>query len=183
MIFEPMDTGSDHPKSRRPAAPGLKVFVSPKAAVTFGNEDETPAMNSCEQIRRENARLLDDFVALLRRQRLAPRTINRHRDNVEFFINEFLLYEDAKRPAEGIGEVEAFLGDWFIRKAMWSIPRAIKSNATSLYKFYAFLAALNRVTPAELAELKQTIARRLPEWQARCERYSDPHIDDWRGMD
>jgi hypothetical protein len=77
-------------------------------------------------------------------------------------------YTDAtQRPADGIGEIDEFLGDWFIRKAMWSTPRSIKSNATSLYKFYAFLAASGEVTVEELAELKQTIGRRLPEWQAR----------------
>jgi hypothetical protein len=173
----------------------LKVFVGPKAPLTFGNTDEAPTMNgasphmnndyenACEQIRQENARFLDDFVSLLRSQRLAPSTVKKHRDNVDFFINEFLLYEDAKSPDEGIGEVDAFLGDWFIRKAMWSTPSAIKSNATSLYKFYAFMAALDRVTPSQLAELQQTIVRCLPVWQAMCERYSDPDIENWRGMD
>lgn len=138
---------------------------------------------TCEQIRHENEQLLDGFVALLRKQRLALRTIRTHRENVEFFINEFLLYGDPKRPIEGMGEIDDYFGDWFIRKAMWSTPRTIKSTATSLYKFYAYLAALDRITPAELAALKATIADHLPEWQARCQRYNDPEIHDWRGMD
>jgi hypothetical protein len=139
---------------------------------------------ACAQIRQENSLLLDGFVLMLRNRRLAPRTISKHRDNVDFFINEFLLYRDAtQRPAEGMTEAEAFFGDWFIRKAMWSTPRYIKSSATSLYKFYTFLAASGKVTVAALAELKETIARRLPEWQARCARYNDGDIDDWRGVD
>ena len=138
--------------------------------------------NNCGQIRQENALLLDGFVALLREQRLAPGTIGKHRENVEFFINEFLLYRDATRPAEGIGEISEFLGDWFIRKAMWSTPRYIKGTATSLYKFYGFLAASDKITLAELAELKGTIAQHLAEWQARCQRYNDVDIDDWRGI-
>ncbi len=136
---------------------------------------------ACKVISGENALLLDDFVTLLQGQRLSTPTIRRHRENVEFFINEFLLYEDAKRPADGIGEIDEFLGDWFIRKAMWSTPRYIKSCATSLYKFYGFLAASGKVTDVELAELKGTIAQHLAEWQARCERYNEGEIDDWRG--
>lgn len=193
-MSRPIDSESDGPKPRRSAAPGLKVFVDPNVPITVGSADEYPVTNgasptnsdyenACEEIRQENARLLNDFVSLLRSQRLAPSTIKKHRDNVEFFINEFLLYEDAKRPGEGIGEVDAFLGDWFIRKAMWSTPSAIKSTATSLFKFYAFLAAFEKVTPAELAELKVKTALHLPEWQARCERYNDGEIDDWRGSD
>ena len=138
---------------------------------------------ACGQIRQENALLLDGFVLMLRSHRLAPRTISKHRDNVDFYINEFLLYTDAKRPSDGMSEVEAFFGDWFIRKAMWSTPRYIKSSATSLYKFYAFLAASGSVTVAELVDLKETIARRLPEWQARCARYNEGDIDDWRGVE
>jgi len=173
----------------------LQVFVSPKEPLALGEAEGGRSGNgdsqdlnrdyehTCEQVRQENERLLDAFVALLRRQRLAPRTIKRHRDNVEFFLNEFLLWEGVKTPGEGIGEVDAFLGDWFIRKAMWSTPSAIKSNATSLYKFYAFLAALDRVTPEQLAALSQTIVRQMPVWRAMCERYNDPDIEDWQGMD
>jgi len=185
-------------RSRKPSEPGIKVFVDHKKALILGQVGKSLAEKSvssnmkdwyeeyeiaCEQIRHENEQLLDGFVALLRNQRLAPRTIKGHRDNVEFFINEFLLYEDAKRPVDGIGEVDAFMGDWFIRKAMWSTPRTIKSTATSLFKFYAYLAALDRITPAELAALKITIAIDLPDWQARCERYNDGDIEDWRGED
>ncbi len=137
---------------------------------------------NCGRIRQENAVLLDDFVALLRGQGLATGTIRKHRENAEFFINEFLLSHAATRPAEGIGELSEFLGDWFIRKAMWSTPRAIKATATSLYKFYVFLAASDKITLAELAALKSTIAQRLAEWQARCQRFNDGDIDDWRGI-
>jgi len=194
-MIKPPATGSDHRKSRRTAEPGLKVFVGPKAALTFGHEGEVPVKKdaasnmkddyeeytkTCERIRQENAQLLDGFVTLLRNQRLATRTIRAHRENVDFFINEFLLYQEAKKPEEGIGEIDEFLGDWFIRKAMWSTPRAIKSTATSLYKFYGFLAASEKITPAELAELKETVALQLPEWQDRCERYNDLSIDNWR---
>ncbi len=175
----------------------MKVFIDHRTALRLGDEDNIPMKFSdstdmkdnyknyekaCVKIRQENEILLDNFVLMMRGQRLALRTISAHRDHVDFYINEFLLYQDAKRPSEGIGEVGEFLGDWFIRKAMWSTPRHIKSNATSLYKFYAFLAASGKVTVAELAELKETIARRLPEWQARCERYNDGEIDDWRGL-
>jgi hypothetical protein len=179
------------------AGTGLKVFVDPTTALILGDDDKPAPKNSdtsnmkddyqqyekaCAQIRQENGLLLDGFGLMLGNKRLSPRTISAHRDNVSFFINTFLLYTNAtKRPEDGIGEVDAFLGYWFIRKAMWSTPRTIKNNATSLYKFYAFLAASGKVTLAQLAELKETIALNLPEWQARCERFNSGHSDDWRG--
>ena len=119
---------------------------------------------------------------MLREHRLEPATIRKHRENVDFFINEFLLYQETKKPEEGIDDIDEFLGDWFIRKALWSTPRHIKATATSIYKFYRFLAAADKITLAELAKLKGTIALHLAEWQARCQRYNNLDIDDWRGI-
>ena len=176
----------------------LKLFLDQKTALTLGGESKAPAKigdpptikddcedyeAACERIRKDNEELLEGFVAMLRSGRLASRTIGTHRDNVDFFINEFLLRVDLIKPSDGIGMVDEFLGDWFIRKAMWSTSRAIKSTATSLHKFYIFLALSGKVSPAELAALKQTILVRLPQWQAMCERYNDGKIEDWRGLD
>jgi hypothetical protein len=36
------------------------------------------------------------------------------------YINEFLLGEDPKSLSEGIGDVDEFFGDWFIRKGVKS---------------------------------------------------------------
>jgi hypothetical protein len=177
----------------------MKVFIDPKNPLILG-DDEKPALKTaatsnadddlkefekhCDRIRQENEQLLKGFALMLQSKRLASSTIRKHRDNVDFFINEFLLYTvDAKRPSEGIGELYEYFGDWFIRKAMWSTPRTIKSSATSLHKFYGFLAALGKITPEQLVELGQTIVLHLPEWQARCERYNDGEDDDWRGIE
>ena len=118
----------------------LKVFIDHKTALKLGEESKASAKigdsstiegdcedyeAACERIRKDNEELLDGFVAMLRGKRLASRTIGTHRDNVDFFVNEFLLRVDLIKPAEGTGRVNEFMGDWFIRKAMWSTPRAI----------------------------------------------------------
>jgi len=147
------------------------------------NDEYKEYEKACVIIRQENELLLDDFVRMLESQNLAPRTIKKHRDNVDLFINEFLLYDGTVRPADGIGDVSMYFGDWFIRKAMWSSPSSIKANSVSLYKFYTFLAASEKVTVEELVQLKVTIAVHLPEWQARGERYNEGDTEDWRGLD
>lgn len=81
---------------------------------------------------------VDDFSAWLRRSELSSKTIRKHTENVDFYINEFLLYEDAQEPQEGVHSVGMFLGYWLIKKAMWASAASIKSNAASLKKFYTF---------------------------------------------
>jgi len=105
----------------RPPKTGIKVFVDHNTALALGDEDKTPAnfnnsldmKDPCEdyekagsQIHEGNAQLLDAFVIMLREHRLEPGTIRKHRENVDFFINEFLLYQETKKPEEGIDDID-----------------------------------------------------------------------------
>ena len=49
----------------------------------------------CDKIRRSNTDLLNEFESWLKTSGLTSKTINSHRSNIDFYINEFLLYEDA----------------------------------------------------------------------------------------
>lgn len=80
----------------------------------------------CVVIRAENETLLAGFGDWLVAKGLTDATINKHLSNISFYINYFLLYYDAISAAEGIDEVSSFLGDLFIRKAMWSSETSIR---------------------------------------------------------
>lgn len=71
-----------------------------------------------------------------------------------------------------------FLGYWFIKKAMWSSPAQIKSNAASLKKFYTFLFEKGQIDKEDLDDLKERIKEDMPEWIATMTRYEDPSITD-----
>jgi site-specific recombinase XerD len=132
----------------------------------------------CERIRNENEKILTDFKKWLYHKGLSGRTINRHRSNVDFYINDFLLYQDAVEAANGAGDVGAFLGYWFIRKAMWASKAAIKENAASLKKFYEFMSETGKISDGTLEDLKVLIKEEMPTWLATMERYDDPDIED-----
>ena len=80
---------------------------------------------ACATIKKENAKLLSDFEQWMLGKGLARKTIKRHRDNVDFYINHFMLEEEAIPAKKGAGKVSFFLGYWFIRKAMWASPASI----------------------------------------------------------
>ena len=132
----------------------------------------------CERIRNENEKILTDFKKWLCDKGLSQRAINRHRSNVDFYINHFLLYEDAIEAASGAGHVGAFLGYWFIRKATWASKAAIKENAASLKKFYRFMSETGKILDGTLGDLKVLIKEEMPDWLATMERYDDPNIED-----
>jgi site-specific recombinase XerD len=132
----------------------------------------------CKIIRKENERLLIEFAVLLHSSGLSEKTIKNHVSNIDFYVNNYLLYEDAIEAKDGAISIGDFLGYWFIRKAMWASRTSIKSNATSLKKFYMFMLGKALIDEEELMDLKEEIIDRMPEWLATLERYDDPSIDD-----
>lgn len=133
---------------------------------------------ACAKIRQDNAQLLDDFGQWLGAKGLAKKTIQRHVQNVDFYLNEFLLHEDATPAHEGAGRISMFLGYWFIRKAMWASPSSIRENASSLKKFYTFMREKRKIKAEELEDMKETIKEEMPEWLATVGRFNDPDITD-----
>ena len=136
----------------------------------------------CKKIRKENEALLSAFETWLSSKNLTGKTIDRHLSNVEFYINDFLLYEDAIKATDGMDEIGMFLGYWFIKKAMWSNKAAIKKNATSLKKFYQYLCEDGKITKDSLQDMKGRIEEDMPEWLATMERYDDPNIESMEGV-
>ncbi len=133
---------------------------------------------ACNKIRNSNKKLLAQFEEWLSKKNLAQKTINNHIENIDFYINEFLLYEDVREPEEGVYSVNMFPGYWFIKKAMWASESSIKSNAGSLKMFYTFMWEIGQIEKEDLEELKATIKKNMDEWIATLRRYDDPSITD-----
>ncbi len=132
----------------------------------------------CKKIRKDNSKLLKGFAAWLKVSKLKDKTIRSHTENVDFYINEFLLYEDAVEAKDGSSDIGMFLGYWFIKKTTWSSPAQIKSNAASLKKFYTYLFEKKLIDKQNLDDLKERIKEDMPEWVATVNRYDDPSITD-----
>ncbi len=132
----------------------------------------------CERIRKNNEKLLKDFSNRLSEKNLSKSTIEKHCDKVDFYVNEYLLYEDATEAKEGVHSIGMFLGYWFIRKAMWASESSIKGNAASLRKFYQFLHEKGDVDKESFHDMKERIKEEMPDWLATIRRYDDPNIDD-----
>jgi site-specific recombinase XerD len=134
--------------------------------------------DDCKKIRKANERLLNEFEVWLKSSGLSEKTINNHLSNIVFYVNEYLLYEEATEAKDGVNDVGMFLGYWFIKKAMWASQSSIRANATSLMKFYTFMHENDLIEKEELIDLKETIKEEMPEWLATLARYDDPSIED-----
>ena len=70
--------------------------------------------------RKRNDKFLNEFETYLKKNKLSDKAIRNHVSNVDLYINEFLNYYDVTKMEDGMFEIGMFLGDWYIRKCMWS---------------------------------------------------------------
>ena len=129
---------------------------------------------ACKKIQLENETYLDLFEKDLVSSGLSEKTIRRHLKNVDFYINTFLLREGPRPMTDGIFYLDFFLGDFFIRKCMWSTPGSIKTNAASIKKFYKCMLDHRIIDKESYDELCRDIKDNLINWQTDCEIYNDP---------
>ena len=128
----------------------------------------------CEEIRECNEGYLVEFEETLVAAGLSDKTIKRHISNVDFYINTYLLREDAQEMPRGCYTTDDFLGYFFIRKCMWSTPSTIKQNAASFKKFYKCMLAHGHIEQADYDALLADIKEGMPLWLADCEEFNDP---------
>lgn len=141
---------------------------------------------ACKERRKENDGYIREFDNWLMAKGLSDKTIQRHIDNANFYINEYLLHEDAYRMEDGCYRIDDFLGRFFIRKCMWSTPATIKQGATSIKKFYRCMLDSGHITRESYDTLLATIKSDMPLWIEDCEAYNDPganYFGDFLGSD
>lgn len=136
----------------------------------------------CDRIRKDNGELLSLFEDDLTNAGLSSKTIRRHLSNVDFYINEYLLLEEPLTIEYGTAKLDTFLGDFFIRKCMWSTPASIKSTAASIKKFYKCILDHSKLDKKYYDYLCDDIKENLEQWQDECAIYNDPDTPnpfDW----
>ncbi len=130
--------------------------------------------HECKKIKKENHKSLNNFTRYLSLKKLSKKTIDKHVSNIDFYINEFLLYPEPLKAKEGVNNLDYFLGYWFIRKTMWASVSSIKENIASLKHFYTYMHTIDEIDLEELNEMKEEIKERKDEWLETIRKYDDP---------
>ncbi|NLP29567.1 MAG: recombinase [Clostridiales bacterium] len=131
----------------------------------------------CDQIRNRNEFYINEFREDLINAGLKKRTISRHCNNIDLYINIYLLREEPLEMTSGADyyRIDDFLGYFFIRKCAWSTPSTIKGTAASIKKFYKSMLQRGYIEESNYKELIETIKENIDEWLEDCEAYNDPN--------
>ena len=117
-----------------------------------------------ESIQSQNKKVLNDFEEYLKKSGVTDKTVSKHSDNIDFYINHYLLYDDFESHDKGHYRLDDFFTYYFPRKAMWSSANSVKENITSLKKFYKYLQELSFITNANLKEMNSIIKEEKEYW-------------------
>ncbi|MBI4981124.1 hypothetical protein HZC30_06235 [Candidatus Woesearchaeota archaeon] len=115
-------------------------------------------MEKYEKIQKENIKLLNKFEEYLLQKNLSKKTIKRHINNVELYINDYLAIDEEESPQEIDGyTLESFFG-WCIDKWIFNTVSGLLSMIISVDIFYEYL---NENKPiAHIDEIRKVCANK-----------------------
>ena len=126
---------------------------------------------------KRNERFLKEFKNEMNKQNLSPKTINKHLNNIKFYLNTYLNYFDVIKMEDGAQEIDLFLGDWFIHKCLWASITSIKENATSIKKFYKCMYELNHINKDTYDDLCLSIKENMEDWLEELTAFDNMDFD------
>ncbi len=141
-----------------------------------------------KQNQRANEQCLMEFRVYLEAQGLSERTLEKHVKNIDFFLNEYLVYEvqedwnelDHQRnfddPIEddnqikplnmedGCEEIGYFIEYFFLRKCLWSSPASIQDYCAAFKKFYFCMLKNGHISKSSYDVVLETIKNGKSNW-------------------
>ncbi len=126
-----------------------------------------------EQNKDINKKYITDYEQWLYEKGLVKKTIIKHLNNIDLYINEYLNYYDITRMEDGISCVYSFLNDWFIEKCIWASKNSLKEIATSIKKFYQCMYEKNYVSKDDYKLLCNLIKENMDEFLDQIDLYDN----------
>lgn len=131
-----------------------------------------------ENIKR-NEKFIKEFSEWLEEKGLTNKTINKHINNIDLYINHYLNYYDITKMEDGICSVYSFLSGWFIEKCLWASQTSIKETSASIKKFYNCMCDKGYVSKEDYKSLCDVIKDNMDEFLYQLEAYDNGEFYDF----
>lgn len=126
-----------------------------------------------EENRKRNEKYIKEFESWLKEKGLVDKTIRKHLNNVDLYINNYLNYYEITKVEDGIDEVYSFLSGWFIEKCLWASKNSLKETAASIKKFYQYMSENNYVNLEDYNEMCYFIKDNMDEFLEQVDAFED----------
>ena len=78
-----------------------------------------------------------------------------------------------------VSDIGPFLSDWFLRKAAWSSPNAVRSHIASFKKFFQWMGQQDHMDAGAVAEILLNLKENRDEYIEDAEAYEADLFGDW----
>ncbi len=126
-----------------------------------------------EENRKRNEKYIKEFENWLEAKGLVKKTIRKHINNVNLYINDYLNNYDITKVEDGMDEVYSFLGGWFIEKCLWASQTSLKETAASIKKFYQYMGENNYVSEEDYKEMCSFIKDNMDEFLEQLDDFDN----------
>ena len=124
-----------------------------------------------DENRKRNEKYINEFENWLIEKGFVEKTIIKHVNNVDLYINEYLNYYDIIKAEDGINFIYSFLGGWFIEKCSWSSKTSLQEIATSIKKFYQYMSENNYVKVDDYKAMCNFIKENMDKFLRELDEY------------
>lgn len=105
---------------------------------------------------------------------LSEKTIKRHMEQLDFYLNVYLAEYVGETPINSEDSTGNFLGYFFVQKNLMSSQTSLKQNGSALKKLYQFLYEVGEISKNDLLDANEFIRTGLEEG----EEYLDSIFQD-----
>ena len=123
--------------------------------------------------KKRNERYINEFEEWLNGKNLVKETIQKHLNNVDLYINDYLNYCDINMMEDGAHMVYSFLGGWFIEKCLWATKSSIKETAASIKKFYQCMSEKKYISDKDYKSLCDELKNGMDDFLDLVEKFDN----------
>ena len=138
-------------------------------------EDYNEMKNRWEPV---NEELLARFTNFVVTEKIVGKIrAHQYADSLRFFGNVYLAQYEKGSLLDGLASFPMFVGNWFIRKAMWADAKAVRENVQAFCLFIRVFEGWGEIGKAEFDNLNEILERNLEMWCSRVDCYNNPELD------
>lgn len=140
----------------------------------MSEEDYNEVEGRWEAVNEEVLKRFTDFV--IAEKIVGKLKAHSYANCLRFFGNVYLeQYEE--NLLDGLASFPSFVGDWFIRKAMWADAEAVRENVEAFGLFIRVFEGWGEIEKAEFDRWNEILERNLGMWCSRADSYNNPELD------
>ncbi len=128
---------------------------------------------------KRNEKFINEFNKWLKKKNLSAKTIRKHLNNIDLYLNYYLNYYEIIKMEDGIRLSYDYFDDWFIRKCAFASVTSLKENVASVKKFYECMCEKKYVTENDYKNLCKMIKENMDNFLTSLIEILDYEDEEW----